>query len=227
MSVRGWQVVWIRALSIALAAVFALPSCMTMQLWSNDDRWRVTTEIDKRGFSAFLDKEGTGCILELPSPVARQVSALVPSLPATAHWVRVVPHGSEAERATLADFLALDAARRPLDWIALRISTEPGQPPRVSVHVHLFPGSRLRYFPELRWQLSLYGKTYYLDVACELVPLEQAPKDRGEQLRSFQIEHYAPTADGMHTTSKLALTPLALAGDVLLSPFELLFFLFP
>lgn len=219
---------WLRNAAIAaLALVFAQPACWTSAVWrdnrSHDQVWRA----EPPQMRAFRAQNVAGeFLVQLPPQAMATLRSMQPALPPGEPWLRVRPleHG-----ATVATVLAL-AGERGVDLHAeLAIVDDPasgGRTVRFQAYCYVGPSSPLReLFRGLpgvaRIDLFEPFRSAQLDVPCAVQAEFAPPEDLGAELPDFRCSEVRILDDGTHVVKRLALTPLAVLGDVLMLPFEL------
>ena len=221
---------WLRNAAIAtLALVFAQPACFTSAVWrddrSHDQVWRAETP----QMRAFRAQNAAGeFLVQLPPQAMATLRSMQPALPPGEPWLRVRPleHG-----ATVATVLALAGDRNGDLHPELAIVDDPtGDGRTVRFQAYSFGGTShplhevFRALPGVaRTDLFSLFRSYSLDVPCAIQAEFAPPDDLGAELLDFRCSEERILDDGTHVVKRLALTPLAVLGDVLMLPFELWF----
>lgn len=217
----------LRALTIALAALFTLPACFTTLVWM-DDRSRGHELSEKApALQAFRLTGMSGeFVVSVPPNAVGPLQACMPAFPTSARWLQVQP---EEHTATAAIALALAAANGLEVQPQLAIVEEGGKSRlrlRVGTWGYRSKGSFTAAFEELPgvtwqapWMLSVWRQ---LDLPCRATALTARPDNAGEELHNFVLVHEVVRDDGTHLLARIAWTPFALLGDALTSPIQLL-----
>lgn len=212
-----------------LAVTFALPSCMTTALWQAP-RDKVLHESEPEQLDVhsvpFAPQSRPAMLVRMPS--AMQVHP--PSLhPEAAQWLRVEPaEAKECETmqaliAMLQDpWLADEILRLQVEWVG---SLQDGHA-RIRTNLHFSElGRGLRNMPGIRTHYGLYVG-HVFEAECQASWLGPLPSSAlGTELRGVAFAHVEPQPYGSAVWTNLALTPLTVVGDVVLSPFQLLMWL--
>ena len=69
--------------------------------------------------------------------------------------------------------------------------------------------------------------SFGFQVPCTVQVLPTAPEERGEAIRSLQLVLTRPQRQDRHLMARILWTPVAVAGDILSAPLELLWWLRP
>jgi hypothetical protein len=208
------------------AAALSLPvlgcGCNTYILWqdarsTNHER----LEQESRATSAWIDEAGAfrGLVLEPSADARAKLQRLLPSSP-TQRWLLVEP-------AEFPETFAVLAFPRDDDFASLVwVEHQDGAPAHVELVSYGMPWWRnaaLKSLPA-RWQRypSLYGPELTLRLRCR-VRWSAAPPEEGLLPTKLALRPALSQVqdDDLHPAAKLALTPLTLAVDLPLLPFEI------
>lgn len=209
--------------------MFAQPACFTSAVWRDDRSHNQVFRVETPQMRVFRAKNIAGeFLVQLPPQAMATLCSMQPALPPGAPWLRVRPleHG-----ATVATVLAL-AGDRGGDlhpWLTI-VDDPTGDGRTVRFQAYCFGGSGnplrevFRSLPGVsRTYLFDLFRSYSLDVPCAIQAELSQPDDLGTELLHFQCREERILDDGTHVVKRLALTPLAVLGDVLMLPFELWF----
>lgn len=212
----------LRKATLLLAATFALPSCITSALW----RAPQDNVVEQWGDPEFVAHEETAprgrpfsLLAAAPESMRRQL-ADQPS--EGRNWLRIEPidPGERASAKLLVQMLEDEVLL--LDWNA-------AEPTVLRAHLWFDSGSDL--FPALRELPGSHRTNYVLpwyefEAMCRIEWVERPRADLlGPPLHGIVLVQIEPVPHGSAVWENIALTPLALLGDVVLSPFELVFWL--
>lgn len=166
--------------------------------------------------------------MQLPPQAMATLRSMQPALPPGAPWLRVRPLEYGASVATV---LALAGDRGGDLHPELTIVDDPtgdGRTVRFQAYCYSGTGKPLhgvfRALPGVsRTYLFDLFRSYKLDVPCAIQAEFAQPDDLGAELLDFRCNEVRILDDGTHVVKRLALTPFAVLGDVLMLPFELWF----
>jgi hypothetical protein len=225
------------AATCALALLFTQPACFTAMTWRDDRSWAAVAEVEAPELRAFLvgdpgnrrAPEPTRLVLQVPEALRGALQAVAPASAPATEWIEVEPleHAHTViavlavQSATRDARATLDVVEEPNGVLTLRLRCRartgfPGVTPTEELGRHL---------PGFCFDFGLYFPYYDLDVPCRTTPRVGEPEATAHELRAFAVRHVRYRDDGTPLVTKLVLTPLAVAGDLLLSPFELLWWL--
>lgn len=218
-----------------LALVFAQPACFTMNTWADDRSRQTLHEAEPPHARAHRVSGDEGAIaFELPAERAVHLHGVCPEIPATACWIVIEPL---EHRQTAATLLAIACAK------GLSYGATPYAPVDVGLVDDSSSGTitwRLRWrhssgrsLPDVIPRLPGFSKRaalytwYRFDVPCKVIVSSTEPMGLAEPIPAFSFTHELVRDDGTPVVTRLLVTPFAVLGDLLLSPFELLWWLSP
>ncbi len=113
-------------------------------------------------------------------------------------------------------------------WAGWWVVEEADEPAPV-LTLQCFAASSIGVVPHLPGFRKSPGliPSYTLEVQCSVQALPGRPASLGTAVPNPVLGHERKRDDGMPLSSRLLLTPLALLGDLLLLPFELLWWFTP
>lgn len=209
---------WLRAVTALLAAIFALPSCFTFMVWQ-DDRSRTTEGKCEKTVPMVLPADGERpmrlAVKASPGTLAA-VHSVIPEVPTAAPWlvIEVVDHPE-----SLAWMVSHGASLR--DGGLQLVEPVDGTPPRIELE-YWQPDSWPNMPGTVKYR-SPVGIGRRLRLACRVSSAASLPDGAvPATFETFEITRERVSDDGTPIVRRVLLTPLALAGDVLLLPFELL-----
>ena len=212
-----------------LALLFTLPSCITSGVW-RDDRTHATRTLaaiepdeadDVPALQAIRLPNAAGAlVLDLPPTAAERLHALLPHIPATTRFLAVRPT-AYTESIQLLTALAMTTSTPRL---SVEVVDDPDdQPPHVAIVCSvwsLMDNRLIAELPGFHRTADLWW-TATLDVRCDTEPLPALPANATERLRRLPLREVHVQDDGTPLLAKIAWTPLTVLGDLVLSPFEL------
>ena len=255
-----------RALFLSLGLLFVQPSCFTAMVWTDSGPTRAvvvhTEEPPKLAVNRLPSRRGDApaFVVELPGELAERMAHQVPSLSATARWLRVEPiEHADTVRVLLALAASEDVPSGSLDWFERRFQGEAPHPPFdwwlfPTDFVGLIASEPMLPGPETNGEIvwSIYRRTapgsqayeaihqmpgfyrhpnpytsFGFGVPCKVQVLPNAPDERGETIRGIQLVLVRQQRQDRHLMARILWTPVALAGDIILAPLELLWWLRP
>jgi len=225
----------LRAATLLLAATFALPSCITSALWEAP-RDKELEQWGSPDFVAHKARAPHGRPFSLLAAAPESLRSQLADPPSEGrNWLRIEPI-DPSERAS-AQLLVqmLQEHDRPaspsretrlhdlrLDWNAAEPSV---------LRANLWFDSDSDLFPALRELPGTHRTNYVLpwyefEAMCRVEWVERPMADfLGPPLHGLVLVQVEQVPYGGALWGNIALTPLALLGDVVLSPFELVFWL--
>ena len=220
---------WLRNGAIAaLALVFAQPACFTSAVWrddrSHDQVWRT----EAPPLRTFRRAGAAEFFVEVPPAALPALQAMQPGMPPAATWLRVQPLAHEASVATTLNL----AGSKGVDLRArLAIVEETDGQRSLRFRAYCMAGDpsneklgRFRALPGVaRNELFSLFHAYELDVLCSFTAELAPPEAPGNPLLDLTFTEERILDDGTHVVKRLALTPFAVLGDVLMLPFEVWF----
>lgn len=219
--------------AFALALTLTSPSCITSGVW-RDDRTHATETLaaidpdeadDLAALQAIRLLPADGAlVLDLPPTAAERLHALLPHIPATTRFLAVRPTACTASIHMLTALATTTSAPR----LSVEVVDDPDdQPPHVSIVCSVWPQMDDRVLAELPGfdRTADLWWTATLTVRCDTEPLPALPAYATERLRRLRLHEVHVLDDGTPLLAKIAWTPLTLLGDLVLSPFELVWWL--
>jgi hypothetical protein len=215
--------------TLLLAGTFALPSCMTTALWqAPPDKVLHASEPEETEVHGvpFVARSRPALLVRVPREIQVHPLSLHPE---PAQWLRIEPADAEqgdtmqALVSMLQDpWLADEIRRLHVEWVG---SLENGH---ARISTNLFGsdlGARLRKLPGIRTRYFLYVHQVF-ESECQSSWLGQLPpSELGTKLRGISFAHVEPQPYGSAVWINIAWTPVTVAGDIVLSPFQLLMWL--
>ncbi|MCB9878605.1 MAG: hypothetical protein H6835_13490 [Planctomycetes bacterium] len=210
-----------RAMLVMLVAAFLQPACFTVSTWQDDRTAESLAQFEPPQLEAYrATVDEAGVLLRVPATVR----GLLPGVPAACEWVQLRPTRHHDTVETLVACSAVRWGLWPAMWIDLVEEVDGSRAVLLRARCGMWGrGPQLARMPGFGRGTSLYP-VYSFEEPCELLPLTDEPP-LGERLVACSLDHLRLHDDGTPVWGRLALTPLALVGDVLLSPFELLWWL--
>ncbi|MBL8754349.1 MAG: hypothetical protein JNK15_13690 [Planctomycetes bacterium] len=198
-TLRSWL---LRAATALLAFAFAMPAC-TVLLW-RDDRSLRTEEIQIDAPTAYRVEDcPTAFFVHLPEAAVRTLRGHAPELPTDLAWLRVQAHDDG-----FADNLRLACDEDRPHIVCLNLFRRaPGQPAFWAID-------------PVRWGTWLSTPSWaarHADARCDVAILAERPRLLGPPVHGLAIAYATCNDDGTPVLTRIALTPLALAGDTLLA----------
>lgn len=202
---------------------------MTTALWqAPPDKVLHASEPERLEVHSVPAVPGSRPALLVRVPLAIQVHP--PSLhPEAAQWLRIEPsNANEGDTmqvlvAMLQDpWLADEIHRLRVEWVG---SLENGHVRIRSNMLDWDLGRRLREFPGIHKRYFLY-EIHVFESQCQSSWLGQLPaSELGTKLGGIEFAHVEPQPYGSAVWTNIAWTPVTVAGDIVLSPFQLLIWL--
>lgn len=242
------------ALTIVGALAFVQPSCFTMHTWSGLEQVSYVAETAPPELVVHRVAEGprgvaSALVVELPDPIVQAVAPHLPGLGPQARRITITPN---AYPKTIAILLALAAANdvaAPLfdRWYArernfdrgfahgslLRLDCivdDRGGPPSwrlVCVQWMSDPlYGTLSSLPGFRKRTMVYTK-YVLEVPCTAAVVGSEAPAAAEPIRSIALTVTRRVDGNRKLLPRILWTPVAVAGDVVSLPLELIWWLTP
>ncbi|MBL8754164.1 MAG: hypothetical protein JNK15_12760 [Planctomycetes bacterium] len=223
-----------------LALALVQPSCFTIATWEDRRPRPVAARVDATDLVAHRvpDESGDFCV-QLPSAAMAHFAAREPRLDTNAAWLRVAP---EAHAATVA-VLAGVAGARGFSWFETHTGERYLMHPITLVLDEDSDGStRWRLRSRLRMSDPGYDSLsrlpgftkhtllytwYEFDVPCTVVSMLERPAELAEPMQTVAVLHLLPTTQHHQTLARILWTPVAIAGDALCAPWELVWWLTP
>jgi len=210
----------LRAATIALAFVFALPSCFTVLLWQRDASYPRQVSEAAPELTAHRLADGGGKIaLHLSPDAAARLHENWPAGPAIRDCLVVTPidHGATIEA------LLRTPGIEPMVSVRLEDPVN-GDFGRFLLTVSTLHADGLEALPGMQPFSHSEGPQpcYFVHVACEITVPERAPAVLGEALPNAELSLLQIDTNGKSVLLRLAATPFVLLLDIVLLPLELI-----
>jgi hypothetical protein len=216
----------IRLVTALLVLVFAQPACFTMMTWRDDRVHPVQASAEAAAIEAFRIVDIDGAIAVKRNQALDAVIGEQAALPAEATWLVLWP---EQYRSTVAVLLALAAVEQdPLDK-GLELTLQQDEAGDCRWHLiygvlGLTGDAAVRHLPGFHASVGMFTSSLF-DVRLMAKPVTVAPNHLGERLHSIWFGHRLPFATSYRPLPRILWTPVAVAGDLISLPLELVWLL--
>lgn len=210
----------LRAATIALAFVFALPSCFTVLLWQRDPSYpRKATEVAPELTAHRLEDGGGKIAFHLSPDAAARLRDNWPAGPVITDWLVVTPR----EHAATIEALLRTPGTEPRVSVNLEDPVN-GDFGRIVLTVSTLHGEELESLPGMQPFSHSQGAQpcYFVHVSCEIAAPDRALTGLGTELTNAELSLLQIDTNGKPVLLRLAATPFVLLLDVVLLPLELI-----